>query len=499
MLKKQLLALGLGIGLMSILMVLPVFNNNAEAQNETRLSGFAWSSNIGWIQTSGNWASGVSFDPATKNFTGYAWSSNIGWIHFSPTSGFPSAPNHGVRLEAGKLIGWARALSYGGGWDGWIKMSDTNHGVTVNPATGALSGFAWGDTVVGWVEFDGVTCPNCGEIVNPPNKYDLNVTLNGAGTGKVEVINNNVTCNKPNANPVNCPLNGITSGTVITLKPTAYSGSTFGSFSGTYSCGSNYCVTMNSNKTVTGSFNDDTSNGGDDNILTVKIVGFGQVVGQNISGTSVTVNCLNAESECAYAGIADFTQIKLNAIPNAGYKLKSWSQAGCTSASSCTFAMMTDKKVTVTFEANDGGNLNNFTFSFSGCDSFDTSGRCRLTMNCDTGGLNCGTQDAYTEAMEINLENNEEMPIIFNFLDAGSLPNGFKFVKCDDGNTTDNCSVITDSYTSSTKFFVRIMRDVNASRLGGTSVVLRVQEQTTPSRLFKDFTFRFIPRSGSGQ
>ena len=90
--------------------------------------GWAWSSNIGWIsfnsETDGSIVDyGVHINDEGI-FSGYAWSENIGWIHFAPTSGYPGAPQNGVKvdLESGEVSGWARALSFGGGWDGCIKL-----------------------------------------------------------------------------------------------------------------------------------------------------------------------------------------------------------------------------------------------------------------------------------------------------------------------------------------------------------------------------------------
>lgn len=169
---------------------------------DTVFSGYAWSSNIGWISLNCDQSvSGGSNDCTTSNysvtmnsstgvFSGHAWASNIGWIDFAPTSGYPQLPNNGVKLVAvptttcasGKeLSGWARALSFGSGWDGWIKFSGaaadgSHYGVCVTSDGKALggangrpgtdptadSGWAWGGgngsasdpQVVGWIQFD---------------------------------------------------------------------------------------------------------------------------------------------------------------------------------------------------------------------------------------------------------------------------------------------------------------------------------------------------------
>lgn len=157
------------------------------------LSGFAWSDNVGWVSFS-NTSDGtiypysVKIDTTTGNLSGSAWSDNIGWISFdrTATNSPPSAPfNTGsgtiasLDLSTGKVTGWARALagcentpglpvtsctSSGAGtaslgWDGWIKLSDDGNanwvgkGVSVDLTTGKFSGYAWGDEVVGWIDF----------------------------------------------------------------------------------------------------------------------------------------------------------------------------------------------------------------------------------------------------------------------------------------------------------------------------------------------------------
>ncbi|MCX6752661.1 MAG: hypothetical protein NTZ87_04170 [Candidatus Nomurabacteria bacterium] len=142
------------------------------------LHGWAWSSNIGWISFNSSDAGAgggpykVSVD-ASGNLNGYAWSSNIGWIKFGGLSGFPSGGGtqaQDAQINGNNLKGWARALSYGGGWDGWISLSGAgpNYGPTISDNT--ITGYAWGSDVVGWIDFsattsgggttNGVTCGN---------------------------------------------------------------------------------------------------------------------------------------------------------------------------------------------------------------------------------------------------------------------------------------------------------------------------------------------------
>lgn len=138
------------------------------------LSGWAWSSNIGWVSfncSDQNVCNGsdykVKVDLATGNLSGYAWSSNIGWIDFGPSGPYPSAgPNYSAKIDlsivTGVTSGWIKAAQS----DGWIKITDAN----MNSEWTKLTGWAWGDLVVGWLNFYDVKVPNlirCDFSANP--------------------------------------------------------------------------------------------------------------------------------------------------------------------------------------------------------------------------------------------------------------------------------------------------------------------------------------------
>jgi len=114
---------------------------------------------------------GVSMDPSTGFLSGYAWSSNIGWIQFGGLSNsFPigdGTVSQNAQATSGKIVGWARAcagtvsgdctgVSRRDGWDGWISLSGTNYGVLIGSDQITLSGYAWGSGVIGWIDFTGV-------------------------------------------------------------------------------------------------------------------------------------------------------------------------------------------------------------------------------------------------------------------------------------------------------------------------------------------------------
>ena len=132
------------------------------------LTGWAWSSNVGWISfncsdqkvcNTSNYA--VNVDTA-GNLSGYAWSSSIGWISFNAADvkDCPGGGSCTPKLNAdGTLTGWAMALSGAGrtdGWNGWISLSGNNYGAVLNTATNVFGGFIWGSDVVGWIHFQQV-------------------------------------------------------------------------------------------------------------------------------------------------------------------------------------------------------------------------------------------------------------------------------------------------------------------------------------------------------
>ncbi|OHA44126.1 MAG: hypothetical protein A3G04_02060 [Candidatus Taylorbacteria bacterium RIFCSPLOWO2_12_FULL_44_9] len=185
--------------IVALLIVIAGFNFIVQAQTPgvNAVTGWAWSSNIGWISfdsTTSGGPYGVTVDDS-GNFGGYAWSSNIGWISFNPND-LTSAPSclgatpANVVTLTGRVEGWIRAYAAIGrtdGWDGCIELSGTNHltgntsgsqGVTYVEETiggvlkGVLKGYAWGGPVVGWLWFS----PNL-----PPRTYLCTGTLPSSG------------------------------------------------------------------------------------------------------------------------------------------------------------------------------------------------------------------------------------------------------------------------------------------------------------------------------
>lgn len=150
---------------------------NAKAGASDNVSGWAWSENIGWISFNNNSGGGVTnygvnIDQNGK-LSGFAWSENIGWISFNeagaggtgaPPSNDPcsdtsciakATPSGNFGKANVNLYGWARALSNGGGWDGWIRFDHGQSNPVYIDSGGNFHGWAWGSDVVGWISFSG--------------------------------------------------------------------------------------------------------------------------------------------------------------------------------------------------------------------------------------------------------------------------------------------------------------------------------------------------------
>jgi hypothetical protein len=183
-----------------------LFVSNTKAATAGDISGYAWSSNIGWISFRGA-TYGVNINQSTGLLSGYAWSSNIGWISFNNTqlTGCPTGLCQ-AKLTGNNFSGWARVLSANGnGWDGWISLSGSTYGLTLSGTT--ISGYAWGGEVVGWIKAktltitplvstcaDGIDNDGDGRVDN----YDVDcglITPPPGFTPSMQEIINNPQCN----------------------------------------------------------------------------------------------------------------------------------------------------------------------------------------------------------------------------------------------------------------------------------------------------------------
>ena len=140
------------------------------------VTGYAWGTNVGWINFNDHGFSGF---PAARVYTnhleGYVWGENIGWIRLGSTGGGTpyyantTASNYGVNYNnsTGELSGYAWGTNVG-----WINFDPANGGVTINTTTGEFSGYAWGENV-GWIHFRSTVDPTYGVTTSSPTAVTL--------------------------------------------------------------------------------------------------------------------------------------------------------------------------------------------------------------------------------------------------------------------------------------------------------------------------------------
>src|SRR3989344_4815703 len=182
---------------------------------EGPLTGWLWSATVGWISL--NCAdinvcdtSDYKVERAQDGeLSGYAWSDTLGWITFNinESSGCPQTQIGNTlctpSIINGIVSGWVRACSgmdnlslnqtepnnacsnsadvaagetgRTDGWDGWISLRGTSpqaYGPVVDDEDGSVTGFGWGNEVVGWTSFAASTTVMCVADETPTCQVD---------------------------------------------------------------------------------------------------------------------------------------------------------------------------------------------------------------------------------------------------------------------------------------------------------------------------------------
>jgi len=148
---KQHFSIFISLLIIAVLAGYSVWQRNIEtsvASSGDNVSGWAWSSNIGWVSfnctNSGSCSQsdyGVSVEPNIGLMSGYAWSPVVGWIsfHIADLIGCPSAPcearvANGLSGDFPKEVGgWAKVLST----NSWMNLRNPQSGWTITGDTWA--------------------------------------------------------------------------------------------------------------------------------------------------------------------------------------------------------------------------------------------------------------------------------------------------------------------------------------------------------------------------
>jgi hypothetical protein len=172
----------------------------------------------------------------------------------------------------------------------------------------------------------------------PPTMQTLSVSLAGTGSGSVASSPAGISCG------ATCSAN-FTTGTMVSLTPTAASGSTFGGWSGACS-GTGACtVTLNAASSVMATFTASTPPPpGGANTLTISKLGAGASLG-TVTSNSGGINC---GATCS-ADYAAGTSVTLSAVPGPGRSFGGWS-GGCVGTRlNCMLPVNAATTVTATF------------------------------------------------------------------------------------------------------------------------------------------------------
>ncbi|MFT6733408.1 MAG: hypothetical protein ACJAS9_001595 [Polaribacter sp.] len=190
--------------------------------------------------------------------------------------------------------------------------------------------------------------------VTPPpptvQNNDLNVTLDGAGSGQVTSTPAGISC----GNDCSQSFSGSTN---VTLQETAQAGSSFNGWSGDCSGMGACSFDMSVGRNVTAQFIVDTTP--TENDLTVTVIGQGSV-----TSSPVGIDC---ETDCSETYDSS-EQISLAVVSDPGFTFDGWSGA-CTGTGACDFDMSIDRLVTATFIADSGSIQNTLSVTVVGSGS----------------------------------------------------------------------------------------------------------------------------------
>jgi hypothetical protein len=256
----------------------------------------------------------------------------------------------------------------------------------------------------------------------PPTMFTLTVQKGGSGIGSIVSTPAGINCGSDCTEAYN-------SGTVVTLTATPVSGSTFEGWSGACSGAGQCSVTMDADKTVTATFNQQQ--------YTLMVTKAGTGSG-TVTSSPAGINCGDDCSETYDQG----TSVTLTATPASGSTFEGWS--GDADCSDGVVLMNVNKTCTATFNPQVVG----YTLTVI------KSGKGNGTVNSSPTGINCGSDcsETYTKVQKVKL---------LAKADANSTFTGWSGGSC---SGTKTCTVTVDATITVTADFSLKIPDISVAQ-----------------------------------
>ena len=138
------------------------------------ISGKATVVNTGNFLDFDNYASNVSVDDLTGDFSGYAWLEDLGWVAFG-TQDNDQGPVH-TNLDTGAVTGKAKVLNT----SAYLDFTNFGSNASIVLSTGTFTGYVWSEDL-GWIDFTNSTVlaadPFYKDIPEGDSGTDLNLKI----------------------------------------------------------------------------------------------------------------------------------------------------------------------------------------------------------------------------------------------------------------------------------------------------------------------------------
>jgi len=290
-------------------------------------------------------------------------------------------------------------------------------------------------------------------VISQSGQLTLSLSVAGSGSGTIASFPTGTTFPK---------------GTVVLLTAVPATGSTFTGWSGACSGTGSCSVTMNSNESVTATFEKSTFD------LTVSTAGTGTgTIAKAPTGTSCGSGCSSYDMG---------TTVQLTASPSSGSAFAGWSGA-CSGTGSCSVTMNSNESVTATFNQNlldlnwstAGTGSGTIAVSPAGtvcgtdCYSYASGTAVSLTATAGTNSTFTGWSGSCsgTGACNITMNSNESATATFTSSNSGSTPSAGSYTgSCVTGYAAFSCDGATiPGYSDTEPFDFTVSSGTSLSQL----------------------------------